>query len=220
MPAALLAWASVLLGIIAGWQVAAALAVVAAAAVPLVCRINHRAVVAGLLVCLVTTAGFSVAIALRAHAVVDHPLSVAVHNRATAQLRVQISDDPKLLTSSIPGAPPQVLVRAELRAADGFRALHGAVVLLAPARDWAGLLPGQEVTLSGQLGPPRRADLTVAAVQVRGSPTLIGEPPRVQRAAGLLRAHLHDASPGCCPANPAHCCPDWWWATPPDCPPS
>ncbi|MEO9223276.1 MAG: competence protein, partial [Mycobacteriaceae bacterium] len=48
VPAALLAWASVLLGIIAGWQVAAAVAVVAAAAVPLVCRMNHRAVVAGL----------------------------------------------------------------------------------------------------------------------------------------------------------------------------
>ena len=202
MPAALLAWASVLLGILAGWQVAAAVgavavvavAVVAVAPVPLVRWMSHRAVVAGLLVCLVTTAGFSVAIALRAHAVADHPLSVAVHDRATAQLRVQISDDPKLLTSSIPGAPPQVLLRAELRGADGFRTLRGAVVLLAPARDWAGLLPGQEVTLSGQLGPSQRADLTVATVRVRGAPTLIGEPPRVQRAAGFLRAHLHDAS--------------------------
>jgi len=200
--AALLAWAAVLVGMLAGWQLAVGVAGVALVAVPLVLRLDNRAVAAGLFGCLVITAGFSVATALRAHAVAASPLVAAVHDGATAALRVQISDDPKLLPSAIPGAPAQVLVRAQLRAADGFRSVHGAVVLLAPAKDWAGLLPGQQVSLSGRLGPPQRADLTVAAVRVTGPPTLIGNSSGVQRAAGVLRTHLHEAAARVLSAEP------------------
>jgi len=194
VPAALLAWGTVLLGLLGGWQLAAAVAGGALAGLPLVLRLDNRAVAAGLFVCLVMASGFALATALRAHAVTSHPLHAAVRDGAGVSMRVQLTDDPKLLHSAIPGAPQQVLVRADLRAADGYRSLHGAVVLLAPAKDWASLLPSQQVALFGRLGPPQRADLTVAAVQVRGPPTLIGESSWLQRVAGALRTKLHQAS--------------------------
>jgi len=175
VPAALLAWGTVLLGLLGGWHLAAAVVGGALAGLPLVLRLDNRAVAAGLFVCLVMASGFALATALRAHAVATHPLHAAVRDGAAVSMRVQLTDDPKLLHSAIPGAPQQVLVRADLRAADGYRSVHGAVVLLAPAKDWASLLPSQQVALFGRLGPPQRADLTVAAVQVRGPPTLIGE---------------------------------------------
>jgi len=148
VPAALLAWGTVLLGLLGGWQLAAAVAVGALAGLPLVLRLDNRAVAAGLFVCLVMTSGFSVATTLRAHAVATHPLQAAVRDGAAMSMRVQLTDDPKLLHGAIPGAPQQVLVRADLRAADGYRSLRGAVVLLAPAKDWASLLPGQQVRCS------------------------------------------------------------------------
>lgn len=194
VPVTLLAWGAVLLGMLAGWHYAVVLAVVALVAAPVVLRLNKRTLAAGIFACLVVTAGFSVATALRVHAVDAHPLTAAARQGTSMQLRVQITDDPKLLQSSIPGASQQVLVRAELRAADGYRSLRGAVVLLAPAQGWAGLLPGQDVELTGRLAPPQRPDLTVAAVRVSGGPTLLGESSWVQRAAGSLRTRLHDAS--------------------------
>lgn len=202
VPAALLAWGAVLVGMLAGWQCATVVAAGALVSVPALLRAGRRTVAAGIFACLLITAGFSVATALRVHGVAVHPLTAAAQKGTSMALRVQIADDPRLLNSSIPGAPPQVLVRATLRAADGYRSLHGAVVLLAPAKDWAGLLPGQDVALSGRLTPPQRPDLTVAAVRVSSPPTLLGDPSWVQRAAGALRARLHAASTRVLSAEP------------------
>jgi len=87
VPAALLAWGTVLLGLLGGWQLAAAVAVGALAGLPLVLRLDNRAVAAGLFVCLVMTSGFSVATTLRAHAVATHPLQAAARRRRYVDAR-------------------------------------------------------------------------------------------------------------------------------------
>jgi competence protein ComEC len=75
----------------------------------------------------------------------------------------------------------------------------GRVVLVAPFQQWAGLLPGQDVTLTGTAAPPRGADLTVAAIYVRGPPRDLSAAPWWQRTAESLRAALRQASSGLSP---------------------
>jgi len=69
----------------------------------------------------------------------------------------------------------------------------GRVVLIAPFQQWSGLLPGQDVTAKGALAPARGADLTVAAVYVRGPPIDASAAPWWQRSAAYLRAALREA---------------------------
>ncbi|WP_127783474.1 ComEC/Rec2 family competence protein [Rhodococcus sp. X156] len=202
LPSAGCAWAAVLLGLLAGWQVSVVVAALALGGIAWVRRRSRRAVAAGLLAALAVTAGFSAATALRTHAVDVHPLAAAAERGESAQLQVRLSDDPKLLRAALPGAPQRVLVRAQLTSAEGYPEMHGAVVLLAPADSWAHLLPGQQVRVSGRLAPPQRNDLTVGAVRVSDPPELVGQPPRVQRVAGALRTQLRDAAARVLPAEP------------------
>ncbi|MGI5131734.1 DNA internalization-related competence protein ComEC/Rec2 [Pseudonocardia sp. CA-107938] len=125
-----------------------------------------------------------------------HPLRAPAERAAAAELRVVLRDDPHIIRGGFPGAP-QVAVPAELVAAavDGEHwALGGRVLLLAPAAEWAELLPGQEVGAVGLLAPPARSDLTVAVLRVRGPPHAVSAPPWWQSAAGELRAGLREAS--------------------------
>jgi competence protein ComEC len=75
------------------------------------------------------------------------------------------------------------------------------VLLIAPAYEWAALLPGQAATAEGLLAPAGRRDLTVAVLRVRGPPREVSAPPWWQHAAGGLRAGLREAA-GVLPPGP------------------
>ncbi|ATQ28285.1 DNA internalization competence protein comec/rec2 [Rhodococcus ruber] len=200
VPSAAAAWAATALGLHAGWQVALGLAAIAAlcAAATLVPtrRGRFRAGAAPLLAALVVAAGSSAAVALRVWAVETHPLAGAAARDGWATLAVEPTEDPKRLGDSGFGGD-QVLVPARVHRADlgaGRYTGGGAVVVFAPAEEWAELLPGQRVTLRGRLAESGGANLTVAVVRADGPPRSVQAPSRVQQWAGRIRERLASAS--------------------------
>lgn len=191
---AVAAWAAVGTGILAGALAAVALAAGAVLAAAVVLgRHRHRAWAAGLLAVLVVVTAFALATALRSHAATTNPLTAEI-GRSTS-LELVLTDDPKALRgAALPGAPARVLVPTDLVSSTGHAHLGGAVVVLAPADGWAGLLPGQHVRVRGEVAAPQRHDLTVAAVRVDAAPELLGEPGAAQRTAGSLRTGLREAT--------------------------
>ncbi|MGH3569035.1 MAG: competence protein ComEC, partial [Pseudonocardia sp.] len=197
VPAALAAWATVLIGL-GGGPIAAGSATALAAVIVLVAlRGKHRSWSPLVL----ATCGCAVAAGLVvvAHTmlVAQHPLRTAAERGAAATLRVVLRDDPRPVRTSGYGARPaavtQVLVPGTLLTVevdDGRWAAGGRVLLLAPAEEWSGLLPGQAVTAEGLLAPAGRSDLTVAVLRVRGPPREVGPPPWWQTGAGSLRDGL------------------------------
>ncbi|MHA6618478.1 ComEC/Rec2 family competence protein [Pseudonocardia sp. DLS-67] len=201
VPAALAVWAVVLLGIglgpVAGVAVLIGCALLVGATVA-----RHRgAARAGVIIA--AGAGAAAALVVTAHTllVAQHPLLGPAERGAAAALRVVVADDPRQLRSlgygARPGEASQVLVPAVLRHAEvgaaGW-AVGGRVLLIAPAEEWATLLPGQVATAHGLLAPAGRRDLTVAVLRVRGPPGEVSAPPWWQQAAGGLRAGLRDAA--------------------------
>ncbi|MEJ2861513.1 ComEC/Rec2 family competence protein [Actinomycetospora flava] len=211
VPAALASWGVAIAALTAGWGVALVLVVLAAvAAVIAARRSGARAGRSGLRAVVVAAGGCTAAVGLvaglGAFAVASHPLRPATGAGVSARLDLVVTADPRPVRSSVPG-PGRVVVRGELvggqvGAGPGWRA-GGRVVLLAPADDWGGLLPGQLVSARGRLGPPDRADLTVAVLQVRGPPRAVAPVPAAQRAAGDLRGGLRDAARAVLAEDPA-----------------
>lgn len=201
-PAAGLAWAVTVIGIQWGWRAAGGAAlvllVVAAAALR-----PGRARCVPVVAAALLGAGFAVAIGCHAYAVQHHPLA----GRAGEVVRVSIvlTDDPRLLPGAGFGSP-RVLVRARLvSVAQGGEVMRapGAVTVLAPAREWVELLPGQQAEVRGTLLQPRRPDLTVATIGVDDPVQLVGEPPWWQRAAGSVRADFAAAAQQAVPGDRA-----------------
>lgn len=217
-PAALAAWACVLLGLWVGWWAAAIAAVVGVVVGGVACRLlggrgggdvggrlggpnGPMRTAAGLLALGAALLAGGAVTALQAHATEHHPVRLAAESGSAATLAIRVVDDPRALHGTGFGAQPggvrQVLIAAELVRADvaGRRwSAGGRVVLIAPAEEWSGLLPGQQVTAAGLLAPPIHRDLTVAALRVRGPPGEVGPPPWWQRAAGDVRVGLRDAA--------------------------
>ncbi|TWF75770.1 competence protein ComEC [Pseudonocardia hierapolitana] len=199
VPAAVAVWAVVLLGIGLG-PVAGVAVLVACALLAGVSVVRRRG--AAWVLAAGGCAG-AAALVVTAHTLlVDrHPLRTPAERGAAASVRVVVADDPRPLRSpgygARPGEASQVLVPAELLRADvgdsGWAA-GGRVLLIAPAEEWAALLPGQAVTGHGLLAPAGRRDLTVAALRVRGPPEEVSAPPWWQHAAGGLRAGLREAA--------------------------
>ena len=67
------------------------------------------------------------------------------------------------------------------------------VLVLAQHNDWLGLLPGCQVVTNGRLQPARDGDVA-AVLSASGRPVQTRSPPRLQRAAGALRAVMRDAA--------------------------
>ncbi|MCU7730536.1 ComEC/Rec2 family competence protein [Actinoplanes sp. KI2] len=118
--------------------------------------------------------------------------------RAGDPVRVEavVRDDPRAVHGS-PGLPPTYLVAVDLSevvAEDGppLR-LSARALVLGSGPGWRGLLPGQRLTARGKLIPPRGGDLRAAVLSSKEPPRLIGQPPWVQRAAGVLRSGLQRA---------------------------
>lgn len=114
-------------------------------------------------------------------------LPPALHEPGTAEVALVIRDDPRLARSNV-WVIPATLLPGELR-----------VVVLTKADGWAALLPGQEVRATVRFGQPRGGDLTAATLSTVDAPTLVGEPPWWQTAAGRIRAGLQRA---CAPLPP------------------
>ncbi|GAA4939804.1 competence protein ComEC [Actinomycetospora succinea] len=211
VPAALASWGVAIAALTAGWGVALVLVVLAAvAAVIAARRARGSSGRSGLRAVVVAAGGCTAAVGLvaglGAFAVASHPLRPATGTGVSARLDLVVTADPRPVRSTVPG-PGRVVVRGELvggqvGAGPGWLA-GGRVVLLAPADEWGGLLPGQLVSARGRLGPPDRADLTVAVLQVRGPPRSVGPVPVMQRVAGDLRGGLRDAARAVLAEDPA-----------------
>jgi competence protein ComEC len=130
------------------------------------------------------------------------PLATLVRERVTVTADLVVRDDPRPAAATAGGAPI-VVVRAILtRLRDpqgvGIR-VRVPVLVLGSDPAWRPLLPGQRVTVTGRLMPPRAGDLLAAVLSTAREPVLRGEPPWFQRAAGALRAGLQRA---CAPLPP------------------
>ena len=122
-------------------------------------------------------------------------LVALVESGEPVRVEVVVRDDPRPLPR--PAGPPTYLVAVDLHSVQAGEAapvrLSARALVLGADPGWRGLLPGQRVTATGRLLPPRPGDLRVAAVSVRRPPILTGRPSWAQRGAGVLRAGLQRA---------------------------
>ena len=185
VPAALVVWAVATVGLAWGWQFSWLLGGLAVAISFVVAvrslRWRPQAVLVIALGSLATCW-----IAMVIHASAANPLRQEAERGTVVQLRIEVSERPKPLRTqgfgSRQGGADRVLVPA------------GDVIVLAQAKDWADLLPGQWLTVTGRAAPARGGDLTVAVVQARGSPADVTPAPVWQRVAATLRSGLRRAS--------------------------
>ncbi|BCN64567.1 competence protein ComEC [Prescottella equi] len=216
VPSAAACWGATLVGLLAGWRPAAVSAIVSAAVGAVLALLVWRrrragpSVVLGIGVGVVAAAllgaGFAAAVAVRAHAVETHPLAALTAGGGSATLVVELDDDPKVLRGKNFGGERQLMLRASLQEVRTDRTVlraGGSILVFAEGEQWAGLLPGQRVTLRGRLAEPERRDLTVAVVRATGSPQHVAEPPAIQRWAGVVRDRLASAAGSALPADQA-----------------
>ncbi|MBM4696340.1 DUF4131 domain-containing protein [Rhodococcus hoagii] len=216
VPSAAACWGATLVGLLAGWRPAAVSAIVSAAVGAVLALLVWRrrragpSVVLGIGVGVVAAAllgaGFAAAVAVRAHAVETHPLAALTAGGGSATLVVELDDDPKTLRGTSFGGEHQLMLRASLQEVRTGRTVlraGGSILVFAEGEQWAGLLPGQRVTLRGRLAEPERRDLTVAVVRATGSPQHVAEPPAIQRWAGVVRDRLASAAGSALPADQA-----------------
>jgi competence protein ComEC len=140
----------------------------------------------------------SVATAVRVGARDAGPLTALLRESATVQADLVVRDDPRPVLGSAAGRSPTYVVAVDLTGVQsedtGVRLrLDVRALVLGTRPEWRSLLPGQRATASGRLLAPRGGDLRAAVLAVRSAPTLHGEPPWPQRAAGALRSGLQRA---------------------------
>ncbi|MGS2809626.1 ComEC/Rec2 family competence protein [Nocardia sp. MW-W600-9] len=215
VPAALGCWGATIVAVSLGWFAGLMLAVGAVVVaigvwVVLLWAMAHRrerwrvVAVAGLAV-LLMAAGFGAAGAWRAHHVQTHPLRESF-GRTVTVLAV-VTDDPKPMRAGGFGGQRRWIVHAGLREFSGgttSRAgealgstttrVGGALVILAPGKDWADLSPGQVIRFRAKVAEPNRSDLTVAALHPVAAAERVGTLPWWQRMAGGVRADLAAAA--------------------------
>lgn len=203
VPPALVLWLGVLAGLLWSWWAALTgglAAVVVACALLWRWRVTRPRWFAGAGALLVAGLLLAGPLVVKLFQAQHDPLAALATRGATATLRVTVDERPKPIESAgyagQQAGARSVVVAATVRqaeAADKPLVTTGRVVLLAPFQSWSSLLPGQEVTAQGSLAPPRDADLTVAAVYVRGPPTGVSAASWWQRAAESTRAALRQA---------------------------
>lgn len=209
VPAAAAGWIVTVVGITCGSDVVASVAAVCGVAtcVAATARSVGRSHTEAWLPALVATsliAGcYSGAVALRVWQFETSPVRAAAADGAWVSAAVKVLEDPRRIR--FPG-PETVSVRAELMQIDIASkpvTLGGRIMVLAPADTWAGVVPGQSVTLRGRLTPPTRADLTLALVRVNGPPLQVDPPGAIARAASSVRDSLSTAASRSLPADQA-----------------
>lgn len=200
VPAALTAWAVTAAGIC--WDIGAVLTgvclAVGAGAGALWCalpRERETARVAGAVVAAaaVVGMGFSVAVSLRSTSVRQHPVVERFGSAAT--VTVVPSESPLTIGGG------RLLIKADLRLVDNVQT-RGRVVVFAPVSHYHGIGVGQPLRFRARISKPTRRDLTVAALNASGAPTL-GEASLLQRAAGTARGRLAERAREVLPADQA-----------------
>jgi competence protein ComEC len=163
---------------------------VAACALALLVRRGRNPAVAVLLAVLAGVAVGSASGAVRGTARDGSPLRDVAEAGRTASVTVELDGDPHVLGGA--GEPRAVADATVTRLVHGDRTylLRAPVVLFAPAEPWRGLLPGQRARVRVAVSLPDAGDDVVAVLSARGPPTPVGDPGRLQRTAGGLRAAL------------------------------
>ena len=150
-------------------------------------------------VCACSAAG-ALSTALHAQAVRAGPIAELARTEAAATVQLTITGDPEPVVRSAAGATrgrPMVKLAArvrELRSSGRTMRLAVPVLVLAPAAEWAGLVPSQRLTVRARLAPARPGELLAAVVLARAPPTEVTAPSLLQRAAGRVRAGLRRAA--------------------------
>ncbi|OZD04381.1 competence protein ComEC [Rhodococcus sp. 06-235-1A] len=158
---------------------------------------------AGVAAVVVLALCFGGAIWLQTRSIAEHPVAAAAESRAWITASVQLEEDPRRLTA--PG-PAMVMLKAELTRVDvGGEALNvgGRVSIIAPESSWAGLLPGQRITVRGRLGEPIRPDMSVAVIRTSAPPVTADEPGSISAAAGTFRSNLAEVAQNSMPPDRA-----------------
>ena len=167
-------------------------------------RSAHANSTAGRVASVLGLCGFGVALVLvpfagRVLVVRASPLMHLAATNTEVSADATVTGDPHALAATGVAGVPRVSVEVAASAvvADGRRwSTSGDVLVLAPAAQWRGILPGQRVQLDGTLTPSLDPGSLSVTMFARAPPTLVGEPPWWQRLAGRVRAGLRDASAG------------------------
>jgi competence protein ComEC len=204
VPPALTSWTVTAVGIV--WPLGNAVAVlcVALSAVSgvLLWRAEHwpprmRSVCVGLMAIGVVGAGFGLAVALRAEAVRDHPITAAFGTAA----RVTVT--PSESAFSVGGG--RMMFRATLQRVGDY-AISGRVVVFARTLNFDQVMVGQPVQFGARITRPTRHDLTVAVINATGEPT-VGRAGPMSRAAHEVRGQFAAAARDVLPAEQAQLLP-------------
>lgn len=178
--------------VVAGLAIAVGLVALRAA------RSWHRAAPA------VAAAGFCTALVLvpfagRLWQAGTSPLVRIAQARVAVGAELTVAGDPHVLAATGVAGSPRVAVSTDADDLDvgGRRwTVSGPVLVLAPAPQWAEVLPGQRVRIDGTLQPSLDAGSTGATLFAQKPPVLLGRPPWWQRGAGTVRGALRKASSG------------------------
>lgn len=209
VPAALVAWMSVLAGLRVTWWLTLGAGVLTVA-LAVVLLVKGRSTATLLWPLVVVGLCVSGPLTARLYANAHDPLKVAAESGAVAVLRVELIDRARPVRTegfaNQRGNSRLVAIKAEVidAHADGVGVgSTGRVLLLAPSQGWAAALPGQEVTAVGRLAPATRADFVAATLRVRGVPAGLSPAPWWQRAADSARRDLRVVSAGVLDADEA-----------------
>ncbi|MEV0197964.1 ComEC/Rec2 family competence protein [Nonomuraea sp. NPDC050691] len=140
-------------------------------------------------------AAASMSVAVRVHAVTTGPVAVLARQGATINAEITLTDDPKIKLGRF--HQEQVVVHATLdvyRTPRRREAVSLPVLVLAHGPAWRPLLPSQRVEVTARLAAPTPGELTAAVLLVRGTPSVLTPPSRVQAVAGTLREGLRTAA--------------------------
>jgi competence protein ComEC len=200
VPAALTSWAVTAAGICWGSSAAFWTALTAVLVTALVAGWLRRrpagastATWAAVLAVAVIGIAFTVAVALRVHAVRHHP--IVSHYGTTAAVVVAASESPRFLGGT------RMMFRGHLLSLDG-EPVGGRVVTFASAVDFGAATAGRPVAFRAHVSRPTRRDLSVAVLSATGPPTL-GRADAMQRAAAAVRTRFADAARAVLPADQA-----------------
>lgn len=149
-----------------------------------------RAISAGLAAIGVVGAGYGFAIALRTDTVGHHPIAAAFGT--SAPVTVTPTESPVSIGGS------RLMFRATLQRLRAAQ-MSGHVVVFARAADFGAVMVGQPMQFTARITRPARRDLTVAALNASGPPTM-GTAGAVQSAAHGVRSRfaalVRDTLPG------------------------
>ncbi|MDA8372176.1 MAG: ComEC/Rec2 family competence protein [Nocardiopsaceae bacterium] len=177
--------------------VGAVLVGVAAVLAPVLRSPFHESWAVPVVAVLICAAGGALATGGRLAAVESSPVAALAEQETPTTMAVVITGDPRPRAKPLlPGRAEYVIdARSEWAEVDGvpFRS-RVPVVVLASGPRWRGLLPGQEVRLSGKVVPAGDGGLVGGLVLVRGPPERTAPPPPSQAWAGMVRARLREAS--------------------------